>query len=172
MLNDANGHYYELVCNGALTWDQAVAAASSSSYNSLPGHLATVTDEAEHDFLTATFGTIGTTDVWLGGSDAAVEGSWQWITGESWGAPNWGDQNWCGGEPNNDGNQDCLTYQTDASDCWDDLECEEDEEVSCYLVEYEATVPSLGSWGLAVLFAALLGSALFLLSRRPRSQNA
>lgn len=36
--------------------------------------------------------------VWLGGTDAAKEGTWQWLTGEAWSY-----QNWASGEPNNAG---------------------------------------------------------------------
>jgi hypothetical protein len=77
-----NGHYYQLVTSpGAVTWDEARAAAEASSFNGFAGYLATITTPAEQDLLTRT-----TPDpAWIGASDTA--GSWQWTSGPEAGTP-------------------------------------------------------------------------------------
>jgi serine/threonine protein kinase len=90
VLNPANDHYYEFVADDSESWLEARANAEAltlqdDSGNVLRGYLATVTSEQEQRFLIETFATdIGShhcEDVWLGASDAAVEGEWRWVTG-------------------------------------------------------------------------------------------
>lgn len=108
--NPANGHTYDVVeVPGGITWADANAAAQSMANGGslCPGHLATVTSQAESDFLVATFGGALLNLKWLGGfqNPAGVEpaGGWEWVTGEAWSYTNWG-----GSEPNNLGNEDAL----------------------------------------------------------------
>ncbi|CAK0774338.1 C-type lectin domain-containing protein [Gammaproteobacteria bacterium] len=91
LLNPANGHAYQLF-DTAVYWQTA-----KNSCASLGGHLATITSQAENDWIQSNFGT----EVWLGGTDEAQEGTWKWITGEEWSYTNWqsGEPNdSCGGE--------------------------------------------------------------------------
>lgn len=125
ILNPDNGHYYELVEHGDLTWQQAKSLAASSSHLGLPGHLVTVGTESEHVFLQTQFASvIGDTDLgrpglyaWIGLTDEAEEGNWQWVTGEPllYTA-------WHVGEPNsNGGNEDYAHYWTrNGSWTWND----------------------------------------------------
>lgn len=85
-LNPATGHYYRQVDN--LTWVQAESYAVS-----VGGHLVTINDQAEQDWLSAIF-----TDpnLWIGMNDRAVEGSMVWSSGEQVTYTNW-----TVGEPNN-----------------------------------------------------------------------
>lgn len=95
--NPTNGHYYALIAG--LHWDQAELAAQAQG-----GHLATIRNAAEHDWLVQRFtaGMPEDTRVWIGLSDAAVEGTWVWTSGEPLAYTNWG--LW---EPDDvDGNQD------------------------------------------------------------------
>ena len=49
-----NGHYYQDVPipTSGMTWVQAEQAAAAMSYNGLPGHLVTITSQAENNFVT------------------------------------------------------------------------------------------------------------------------
>ena len=72
------GHYYEFVNNGgAITWIAAKAAAEARTYFGQYGYLATVTSQAENDFLRDKLAS----DAWIGASDATTEGAWYWVTG-------------------------------------------------------------------------------------------
>lgn len=72
---DSTGSYYQYVST-SLTWDDARAAAAASTLNGMTGYLATVTSAGEFDFIKA---KAGASQIWLGGTDAAVEGEWRWI---------------------------------------------------------------------------------------------
>ena len=109
-----NGHWYEFVYSPAgFTFGQARAAALSASHLGMQGYLATVTSQAENDFIYAmakyppgAMGTIfdpanpsvslGTTPIdgrdaltVLGGSDAVAEGTWAWFNGPEAGSTFW-----------------------------------------------------------------------------------
>lgn len=82
-----NGHSYQRF-DTIMSWTAAKAFCESKG-----AHLATITSQAEDDFV----GTnLVTKFVWLGGADAASEGNWTWITGETWSYTHWNQ-----GEPNN-----------------------------------------------------------------------
>ena len=88
--NPANGHNYLLV--GLGTWSQTDAFASSS----LGGHLVTINDAAENNWLTANFVTTNPTfNFWMGLNDLDANGTWTWISGEPVTY-----LNWAPGEPN------------------------------------------------------------------------
>jgi hypothetical protein len=84
-----NGHYY-LLTNSELTWPEAENYAQS-----LGGHLASITSSAENDFVRTNFAS---SEFWIGANDAAVEGDFQWSSGEPFSYSNW----WFG-EPNDSG---------------------------------------------------------------------
>lgn len=107
--NSDNGHYYEPV-TGAISWQDARDAAAGSVFNGCPGHLVTITSQAENDFLVNAFPQAvtgpGNRDYyWLGGFQPApfeVPGpdpdpaaGWEWVTGELFSYTNW-----TAGEPN------------------------------------------------------------------------
>jgi hypothetical protein len=73
------GHYYQ-VDTTLRTWADAKTTAESLTWFGMQGHLATVESAAEHFSIQA---LIDTSDHWLGGSDAASEGSWTWKSGPS-----------------------------------------------------------------------------------------
>ena len=81
-----NGHYYELT-SATGTWAGSETAAVSKG-----GHLVTINDSTEEAWLRTTFGT---SYLWIGMTDQAVEGTWVWISGEPVTYTNW-----AGGEPN------------------------------------------------------------------------
>jgi len=90
VFNPANHHWYDIVPSGANgSWDNAENNAIA-----LGGHLVTINDAAEEAWLRAIFGD--QTYYWIGFTDAAVEGTWVWSSGEPVTYTNWDS-----GEPNN-----------------------------------------------------------------------
>ena len=86
-----NGHYYKVV-NEAMYWSQAKAECEAQD-----GHLVTITDSAEQEFVFSLADREGQMyHYWLGATDEAHEGDWRWVTGEAWSY-----NNWCTGQPNN-----------------------------------------------------------------------
>ncbi|MBQ7220800.1 MAG: hypothetical protein IJS28_07465 [Synergistaceae bacterium] len=83
-----DGHSFKFF-NDKVSWTTAKAACEA-----LGGHLATSTSAEKNSFLTA----ITTEYSWLGATDEAQEGVWQWVTGEDWNYNNWNSN-----EPNNSG---------------------------------------------------------------------
>ncbi len=79
------GHYYEFVSMPGITWTAARDAAALSNYYGLQGYLATLTTQVEADFSGSQTTGVG----WIGASDAATEGDWQWVTGPEAGTSFW-----------------------------------------------------------------------------------
>ena len=72
---DANsGHYYKYVST-ALPWVGARTAAEATTLFGLRGYLAEVNSAAENFFIGK---ETSATNVWIGASDRAVEGTWIW----------------------------------------------------------------------------------------------
>lgn len=94
-----NGHLYYLLTPASYVDAETQAVA-------LGGHLATINDQAEHDWVWSTFVPVVPTSgdsrargLWIGYTDSelfgASEGNWIWVSGES---PTY--TNWYPGEPN------------------------------------------------------------------------
>ena len=75
----ATTHFYRFISRLGISWSEAKAEASSDSmmYYGLRGYLATVTSQAENDFIKLKTKGVG----WIGASDHLVEGNWRWVTG-------------------------------------------------------------------------------------------
>ena len=86
----SDNNLYKFVSAPQTTWHSAQAAALAAG-----GYLATITSDAENEFI---FDLVGSNIAWLGGSDAAAEGTWTWVTGETFEFARW-----AGGEPNDNG---------------------------------------------------------------------
>ncbi len=80
------------VIEGKYTWHEAKADAEARG-----GHLVTVTSPSEWALIKSLIG-LRNTPLWMGGSDARVEGTWEWVTGEKWDFSAWG-----GPDPNGAG---------------------------------------------------------------------
>lgn len=147
------GNFYQVVTS-TVDWDVARAAAASASLNGLNGHLATITSQAEHDFIVSL--AIGV-NTWLGGTDAAsitgdASGEWYWVEGpeagthfysEATGLPVGGEfTNWNPGQPNDSNNTQNYLYLLNSNNGWADLVIEGDGStgyvtVGKYLIEWE-----------------------------------
>lgn len=152
-LQGPNGNYYEFV-PGPITFETALSAASTMTYGGSYGHLATITNQAEQDFLTVLTGGV---TAWIAASDAQTEGQWQWIAGPEAGSVFWQAgvgqiiySNWLDGEPNNyhNGieNYGTLSWYGNRDGSWNDLAPDrtwsgfsgESIDDIGFLVEYEA----------------------------------
>jgi hypothetical protein len=93
--NAANGHFYYLL--SAATWSNSEARAVSYG-----GHLATIRDADENQWIVDTFTHYGGMDrpLWIGLTDRNAEGTFTWVSGEPVTYNKW---NTASGEPNNSG---------------------------------------------------------------------
>lgn len=104
-------HYYRYIAADGILWTNAKTAAENTTYYGLQGYLATLSAADEAQLC----GEQATGTGWIGGSDAAQEGVWKWVTGPETGITFWnGGVNgsspnfafWNNGEPNNSGEED------------------------------------------------------------------
>lgn len=93
----------------ATSWTDAQAQAQA-----MGGNLVTINDAAENQFLADTFGSSEL--FWIGYTDAANEGQFQWVNGETSTYTNWSP-----GEPNNAGNEDYAVTNWSPNSRWNDL---------------------------------------------------
>jgi hypothetical protein len=84
------GHYYALT-SAVQDWHTAESEAIA-----LGGHLVSINDQDEQEFLEETFLRNPETSFWIGLTDQVEEGQWEWTNGEPLDY-----QNWANGEPNN-----------------------------------------------------------------------
>jgi hypothetical protein len=177
-----NGHYYEFVAAGGISWDAANTAASARTLYGLGGYLATITSAAENSFIYPKLGGNG----WIGASDEASEGIWKWVTGPEAGTQFWLDSttagtssesfqgatvggnyaNWDAGEPNNSyssfGEDHAHMYGTDGT--WNDYFKGYTSAISGYVVEY-------GGSGFGTLSAAQLAVDVAIANNAPVASN-
>lgn len=111
-----NGHFYEMGRASDHTWTTNNDTVNTMQYLGSQGHLLTITSSEENAFIYDNFGSgIGGGLIWLGLTDVASEGTFEWVTGEAFSY-----NNWRSGEPNNRGNEDYASFAgVDAT--WNDL---------------------------------------------------
>ena len=147
-----NDHWYEVVIGRPTTWNFANTSATASTHLGQTGYLASITSALEQTFLNG----LNTSSIraWLGGTDAAVEGTWEWTSGEAFTY-----SNWYTGEPNNYYNEDYLIGWWNG-DTWNDYR--EVHVAAAYIVEYNpgvAPVPLPAGLPLVLGALGLLGFA-------------
>ena len=160
-IGDANylpstGHFYEYVSNLGITWQNAKTAAETRTYYGLKGYLATITSAEEAKLSGEQAAGAG----WIGGSDAASEGTWKWVTGPEAGKTFWfgnasGTTNgtdipfafWNNSEPNQAGDEDYAHVTAPGvgkPGSWNDLSNtgnpSGDYQPKGYIVEYGGTL--------------------------------
>lgn len=108
--NPTNESYYRYVASSGISWTTAQVGALALTYNGATGYLVNVTTASENDFIKT---KVNAANVWIGGSDAAVEGVWRWMDGPEAGTQFWQGTStgtatapffyasWSPGEPNN-----------------------------------------------------------------------
>lgn len=124
--NNYNGHSYYR-STGSAVWTTARTNCSN-----MGGHLVTITSAGEQNFL-YTLWPSG----WIGLTDEVIEGTWKWVTGETYSYTNWNS-----GEPNNSGNEDYVQFVTNGR--WNDLN---NNSSLPYVLEFEYLVTT-SSWAL------------------------
>jgi len=85
-----------------IQWSQSEAFCTNGDVS---GHLASIENAAEFDFLQGKIADIGVSsfdNVWIGGNDRANDKIWQWSDGKSF---NYGNTKWQPDYPKNDSNQ-------------------------------------------------------------------
>lgn len=109
------GHSYQ-VFDASLTWEEAKAACAAKG-----GHLATITSQEEQDFVSNLLSSHSKFFYWIGASDARQEGTWEWVTGETWNY-----KNWLRGQPDNhsdlNGRTENYLAMERTSKGWNDLQ--------------------------------------------------
>ena len=121
-----NGHSYYR-STGSATWTTARTNCSN-----MGGHLVTITTSGEQSFL---FGLWPSG--WIGLTDEVTEGTWRWVTGETYSYKNWNS-----GEPNNSNNEDYVQFVSNGR--WNDLN---NNSSLPYVLEFEYLVTT-SSWAL------------------------
>ena len=127
--NGVNGHFYRPISTAA-TYSNAKLLSSQQTFKGQTGYLVTITSQSEQDFIVA---NVPQNNIWFALSDVVQEGYWRidagpedgtliktangQTTGNIVGEYN----NWCGGEPNNSGNEDYAVTKWGGGGCWNDL---------------------------------------------------
>jgi len=136
-----DGHTYELhpQVNSLAYAQEFILSRKLDGRN---GYLAVISSQEEQKFIESLLGESVQT-IWLGGSDAEIEGVWKWQGGENAGQIFYGNAedenptsvyvNWAPGEPNDVGNEDCLTFIHGKG--WNDVNCLVEQ--SSLLLEYD-----------------------------------
>ena len=124
-----------LFCNVGAGWTSARATCASVQNF----HLIQIDDAAENAWLrSAATMYFGTTDsIHIGGNDGATEGMWRWDGGNDpfWQGGSGGTaiggrfSAWGGGEPNDNGTEDCAEMRGDA--LWNDGDCPDGQRFVC-----------------------------------------
>jgi hypothetical protein len=122
--NNYNGHSYYR-STGSAVWTTA-----RQNCVDMGGHLVTVTSSSENSFIYNLWPS-----GWIGLTDEVTEGTWKWVTGETYSYSSWN-----GGEPNNSGNEDYVQFVSGGK--WNDLN---NSSSLPYVIEFEYIV-TYTSW--------------------------
>jgi len=111
--NPDNGHYYYLISiSPGHTWHQCRDSALA-----LNGYLASVTSQSEADFLYGIIVPYSVMACYLGGTDEINDGTWEWVSGETFSFTNWRP-----GEPNSSNEyEDYIAFSIEQDGKWNDI---------------------------------------------------
>ena len=123
-----NGHFYQ-VYDLSMNWEEAKKYCEN-----MGGHLLTINGQEEQDFIDSL--DFESTDYWLGGTDAESEGTWKWITGESWQY-----ENWHYNQPDNDMEiENYLVLVTAWDNEWNDAPLEGANDDIGFICEWDSAI--------------------------------
>ena len=163
-----SGHWYQRI-DTSMNWQDAKSYAESFG-----GYLTTITSQGEQDFLWNNFGATIDDFIWLGATDEVEEGTWKWVTGETFyiGQYNTGGYpvndayiNWGAREPDNCCNgQDYLAFFAKSyghNGGWDDYGDGSPDNVTAkpFIVEWDSNPPVVPEPVSSILF--VVGGAVF-----------
>jgi hypothetical protein len=145
------GHTYEIIRSNDISWAAANAAAMYKSIGSFQGHLATLTSQAENDFIDELRQKVtqpfpAKSELWIGGyqdppTETTNTAGWTWVNGEG-AIPGTnagpGYANWYPGEPNGGTYENFLTIGRWPLGQWNDSN-ELTGYIGGYVVEYDGT---------------------------------
>merc|ERR1711936_159540 len=108
---DSVDYYY------GMTWFESMSCCYANG-----GYIAEPISQEEHDLIKSRLvmvsGDGDKTAWWLGATDMLQEGEWRWNSGQELGFTNWHE-----GEPNDSGNEDCVSMSSQEEYQWEDLVC-------------------------------------------------
>ena len=127
--NGGNNHWYEYISTPVGNWTQSRDFASARG-----GYLATITSQAEQDFINT---LIPVNTIYIGGyQDRSATDyfepslGWRWVTGEPWSYTNWASN-----QPSNSNlNEDVLEILNSNDKKWNDISGTESRRM---LIEYD-----------------------------------
>ncbi|MBM3330472.1 hypothetical protein FJY68_01315 [candidate division WOR-3 bacterium] len=178
---DGSIHYYDPISTpSGLNWNFAWDSALGHG-----GYLATITSQAENDFV---FSLVDSSQFWhtrtsrqvagpwLGGTQDfgsfEPDSGWHWVTGESMNY-----RNWTPGEPDNNGDENALHFGEALNarvPSWDDVN-RLDDSIRGFVRELSADSTTLGlrywdspAWEGYTLFANNQGRAFYLIDNKGR----
>jgi len=138
-----NGHFYEVVIDPLISWDDARQNARAIGVN---WDLASVTSQPEQDFIEDLLpaSPADRTHFWLGGRDTLTEGFWDWIDGDTFAYTNW----WAGEPRNGTVGEDymAMDYRLQGSEAaftgwgWNDI-VRQHSQTTGYVVEQSIDPP-------------------------------
>ena len=147
--SEQTGSFYQVVNDGTNdSWAAEAAEAAATTLNGVNGHLATITTQAERDYIINN--VFAGDNAWIGGNDTAAEGTWVWVAGAEQGmsfydegtaaALNNAYLDWTAGQPNDgDGTQDYL-YILNNNNQWADAIATGGSgfvDIQAYIIEWE-----------------------------------
>jgi Lectin C-type domain len=159
--NPATGHWYSRTTS--TDWVSAEAEAVAAG-----GHLVTVNDPAENQWLQSFFPS--NFFQWIGlyqpTSGPEPGGGWEWVDGD----PSVY-RNWNSGEPNNSGGNEDHTIMISLQGIWLDISGT-NQFVGIIERETNPFVPTVSEWGLLVMTLSLLTLGTIVFQHRVRAAKA
>ena len=145
--NTETQKFYQVV-GGTHFWTAARTAAEAATLNSVNGQLVTIRSATENQFVTDLAASSIGNDVWIGATDATVEGEWRWVEDGAEADLFWlGDENGSGvsdtyqnfesGQPNDVGSNEDVVRLSNSTGKWLDAD-HDNHDYYGYVVEWKA----------------------------------
>lgn len=114
-----NGHYYKLLDGSDPSTSFDSWELAEKYCESLNGHLATLTSYAENRFVCEYISSLNVSSAYFGLTDASVEGTWTWVTGEPFDYSGW-PRDWSNAENSSENYAMLHIESSDGKWAWDD----------------------------------------------------